>query len=258
MTRLYQLLPHSIFLGICAVLLGSLVNYGFSHSTFIFSSTTFGYLYLRKNNLDAQDKTFFWLVLWGLLIAIGITFFLLPNQAKAIAVFSSTLTLLYAQENSFSLRKFTLLKPIIISFCWALNTVAISYDNPLFFIPNDHSVLTYLVHIFVLTYVLSLLYDLRDFRLGLDDTRVFYSVFGFKNTKIILLLILNICTVLTIFLSENTSAVFAFFVSSSYTVVLIEKANPMRLIRYTWLVDSVFIVYWAADLLSRLVLKNFI
>lgn len=258
MNRLKELLPHSLFLGTCAVLLGTLIRFNLPLSIFIFSSTSAGYLFLRKKSLPIFEHTYFWIAFFSLLISAFFSFLTLPTSAKAMAVFTGALTLLYAQENNFSLRKYTLLKPAVIGVCWALNTAVISYDNPVFFIPNDHSVLWIIIHIFILTYLLSLLYDLRDVEHGLDDTHVFQTVFGKKATQWFVFITLNATTVFSFLWSEDFVSSLAFFITSIYTVVLIEKADPTKMNRYTWLVDFAFILYWASALLGRLFLENFV
>lgn len=243
MTKLSQLILHSFFLGVCAVLLGSLVNHYLNTALFILLSTTLGYIYLRRNhiNFDQRKGALYATVL--LAIPTSVSFYFLPIQAKAVAVFSAAITLLYAQENNFSLRKYVVVKPLAIAMCWTLNTIVISYEDPLFFIPNDHSVLIHVFHIFLLTFVLSLLYDLRDFKNGLDDTTVFFNFFGEKNTKLIIVTILNLSLVLSILFSSLLSASIALFGASLYTVALLYWGKPNKELTYTWLVDSAFIIY---------------
>lgn len=243
MTRLSQLILHSFFLGVCAVLLGNLIAFDQNTSLFILLSTTLGYVYLRRNHLSVEQRKGALITAVLLAIPTAISFFYLPLQAKAIAIFSAALTMLYAQENNFSLRKYVLIKPLAIAACWTLNTIIISYPDPLFFIPNDHSVLIHVVHVFLLTFILSLLYDLRDFKNGLDDTVVFFNYFGEKNTRLIIVTILNISLVTSILISSSLSASIALFGASLYTVFLLYWGKPNRELMYTWLVDSAFIIY---------------
>lgn len=246
--RSSQLLIHSLFLGLCAAVLTCLISFS-PASVFTFFSTSFAYLFLRKNLLTAPPFSFyFWLVVLGSLSAGA--FSALSDDQKETAIYAGIATLAYALPGRFGLRRILLLKPLIIGLSWALMTIGIAADQSIFSLPNDHSVFKIFIEVLMLTTLLSTLYDMRDFNLKLPGEKTFVSVFGLSRFKVIYISLTILSIVFAIFLSQNTFRL-SYFVSAIFGIMMLFFIeNKKRYISTTWVIDSTFLLYFFLEKLS--------
>lgn len=223
----------SLFLGVCAAFLSALFTNQNHIIGFSFLSTFGGYLFLRKQSIKSYLPAFAG--------AVALLIWKFSMMHILLVGISALLSIMYQMPYGVSLRNRSLLKPISISTAWVLNTVLLGSADQFEFLPNDHSVLFSTASIFIITFILSLYYDLKDAeeeehkdslaaRLGL------HTVFKIAISTLVLLAIAGIAYFKGI--SKETVAL------SGATVYIVFIHSQLKQNRgSTYVIDACFIVY---------------
>lgn len=236
-----QLIIHSLFLGFCAAVLSSIISFS-PASVFSFYSTSFAYMLLRRR-LVYKPSFFFYLLLVTLFaFAIG-AFFNLSTSQKETACITTLLTGLYAIPNKYGLRRSIILKPLIIGFTWALITIGIAANTSLLSLPNDHSVFILFIEIALLTFLLSMLYDLRDFVSQIPGERTLVSVVGLHRFQQLFMLFTSASIAFVIWVNKSAGAL-PFVLSGLFCFYLLYATQKKRYLLTTWMIDSTFLLYY--------------
>lgn len=237
-----QIIAHSLFLGFCASLI-ILVTKPSSSLVFTFFATSSCYVFLRLSLLKKVEKTRSIVVAIILAAcALGAAMSLSKDQ-NIIAAFSVVILIPYVIPGKISSRNQFLLKPVTIGICWAMMTVGLAFDNNPFFLPNDRSVFEIFIQIFILTFILSLLYDYRDKIFIPTKERTIPYFFSEKSFYSILWIALVVSFVAFILIGENIHAGIAFFTTSIFILFLFRKMKSLGYSRATWLTDTGFVIY---------------
>lgn len=237
-----QLIFHSLFLGFCAASV-TLIFPVTPATGFTFCGTCAAYLFLRRTLAATHEQWKIWttLLISGAL-AIG-AFTLLSAKQRNMAYAGILILILYALPSRYSLRNIIVLKPLAIALCWALFTIGIASGKGISEIPNDHSVSRFFLHIFLLTYFLSLLYDLRDYHKIENSEKTIIDLltersFGYWFSIGIFLSILAMWVI-----GSFSAGFFAFAASCIYAFFLYLFHRRFSYLTYTWLVDAGFLIY---------------
>ena len=231
----------SLFLGVCAALLSALFTNQNHIIGFSLLSTFGGYLFLRKQSVKSY--------LPALAGAAALLIWKFSMIQILLVGISALLSVMYQMPYGVSLRNNSLLKPISISTAWVLNTVLLASADQFEFIPNDHSVVFSTASIFVITFILSLYYDLKDaaeeehkdslaVRLGLDTT------FKIAISILVLLVIAGMA-----YFKGITKETVALSGATVYIIFIHSQLKQNR--GSTYVIDACFIVYAALFLACK-------
>ncbi len=249
--RSYVLFVNSLFLATIAALLASFETSKLDVIGFVFASTFLAYSFIRASEVLPQQKKIWWtLNIISGVAASTLTIFFSKEQWILICI-NALIVLVYRGFGSFSLRKSIYLKPFSIALCWTINTSLIPFDQNPFFIPNDHSVGPQALNILVLTYCLSLLYDLKDAARERGSLLTLASLSGIKKVFHLNETLLILLTSFGIYAYYYLAHGIAIFAATVYVLIIQFLWNRWKEPRTTFLIDGAYIIYIIAFILCK-------
>lgn len=225
---------------------------------FIFFGSVFGYNFVKYINfiglgnqkltknlqiIQAFSLSCFLLMLYfASKISIRILFWALPF---------SLLTLLYAipflGKLPKNLRNIPSIKIVIIALVWAGVTVLLPVFNADIAI-NSKVVLTFLQR-FLFVIVLTLPFDIRDFRFDKRQLQTIPQLIGVKRTKKFGFILLLITLVIEFFITPNTNFKTVFLLVFVLLLVLLQRASIKQKKYYASFWVEAIPIFWAVLLL---------
>jgi hypothetical protein len=249
--RSYVLFVNSLFLATIAALLASFETTKLDVIGFVFASTFLAYSFIRASEVLPQQKKIWWMLNTVSSVAAVILTLAFSKDQWILISFNVLIVLAYRGIGNFSLRKRIYLKPFSIALCWMINTSLIPFDQNPFFIPNDHSVGPQAINILVLTYCLSLLYDLKDVARERGSLLTLASISGIKKVFHLNETLLIILTGFGIYAYYYLQHGIAIFAATLYVLIIQFLWNRWKEPRTTFLIDGAYIIYIIAFLLCK-------
>lgn len=249
--RSYVLFVNSLFLATITALLASFETEKLDVIGFVFASTFLAYSFIRASEVLPHQKKIWWILnISSALAASAFTISFSKEQWVLISI-NALIVITYRGFGNFSLRKRIYLKPFSIALCWTINTSVLPFDQNPFFIPNDHSVGPQAINVLVLTYCLSLLYDLKDAARERGSLLTLASLSGIKKVFHLNETLLIILTGFGIYAYHFLSHGLAIFAATLYVLVIQFLWNRWKEPRTTFLIDGAYIIYILAFILCK-------
>jgi hypothetical protein len=249
--RSYVLFVNSLFLATIAALLASFETSKLDVIGFVFASTFLAYSFIRASEVLPQQKKIWWFLNIASAIASAILSISFSKEQWILISINALIVLVYRGFGNFSLRKSIYLKPFSIALCWTINTSFIPFDQNPFFIPNDHSVGPQAINILVLTYCLSLLYDLKDASRERGSLLTLASLSGIKKVFHLNETLLIILTGFGLYAYYYLAHGVAIFAATIYVLIIQFLWNRWKEPRTTFLIDGAYIIYIIAFILCK-------
>ena len=128
----------------------------------------------------------------------GYYFFQFQSPTQIAIAFSGVLSLLYP----FGLRKVPFSKIFVISLIWTISTMLLlAFEN---YIPITQNIVLHLISRFLFVFAITIPFDIRDLKYDAQNLKTIPLFFGVQKSKIIGVLALIICGIISFFQSlEN-------------------------------------------------------
>ena len=232
-------------------------------SKFIFFATIFTYNFQRfvrvrrgSNHIRKQ-----WLVenkriIYSLILSSGIMggycFFQFQAPTQIAIAFSGVLSLLYP----FGLRKVPFSKIFVISLIWTISTMLLFViENN---IPITQNIVLHLISRFLFVFAITIPFDIRDLKYDAQNLKTIPLFFGVQKSKIIGVLALIICGIISFFqslendliLSNLLALILLYFVASIFIVKSEESKGEMY---FSFWIESLCILGYFFLIISGLI-----
>ena len=236
-------------------------NHKISH--FVFFTTIFTYNFQRvvrvKKGANHMRKE--WLLtnkiaVYSLILLGGIVgmyyFFKFQISTQMAIIFSGVLSLLYP----FGLRRLPFSKIFIISLVWTISTMLLLVlENN---IPITYNVILQLMSRFLFVFAITIPFDIRDLKYDAQNFKTIPLFFGVQKSKIIGVLALIICGIISFFqslendliLSNLLALILLYFVASIFIVKSEESKGEMY---FSFWIESLCILGYFFLIISGLI-----
>lgn len=223
--------------------------YNESVNYFIFYATITGYnfvkyaevtkLHYRSLTNNLKIVQFFSLICFILTIYYG---FQLPLNTILMFIPFGLLTYLYTSP-FLSLRNIPSIKIVIIAFVWAGVTVLIPIFNTN--VSINFKVLLAFIQRFLFVVVLTLPFDIRDFRFDKKQLQTIPQLIGIERTKKFGFILMIIAMLIEFFITPNQSSKLIFIIVFLILLILLQRASVRQKKYYSsfW-VEAIPVFWW--------------